>query len=257
MSKLSKESKFLDLSDYGRPIAKFLVAYLKKTALTPIHLTLIFGISGLVAVYSIFTSHYFIAGVFLIIKSIIDAMDGELARAKNTPSFTGRYLDSLFDIIINFLILFTIGFVTQTPAYLTFLAFVCVQLQGTLFNFYYVILRNNTEGGDTTSQIFETKEPISFPNERQETVKIMYNLYQFFYGAFDRIIYALDKNAPNQMIFPSWFMTLLSLYGLGFQLLLIAVLLSLGLVNYCIPFFIFYSILGIFIVGIRKIYLNE
>ena len=41
------------------------------------------------------------APFFIILKSIIDAADGELARIKKTPSYTGRYLDSIFDIILN------------------------------------------------------------------------------------------------------------------------------------------------------------
>ena len=39
--------------------------------------------------------------MFIILKSIIDAADGELARVKQTPSYAGRYLDSVFDIILN------------------------------------------------------------------------------------------------------------------------------------------------------------
>ncbi len=256
MSKLSEESKFIDLSDYGRPLAIFITQYLKKTSVTPIHLTFVFGVCGLASVICILNNSYVWAGVFLILKSIIDGMDGELSRAKKTPSYTGRYLDSIFDIIINFLVLFTIGFLTQTNIILTFLAFISVQLQGTLFNFYYVILRNKTEGGDTTSQIFETKEPVAFPNESQKMVKVMFNLYLFFYGAFDKTIYALDRNAYLQVIFPNWFMTLLSLYGLGFQLLIISVMLSFGLIAYVISFFICYNLLGIIIIGIRKYYLN-
>lgn len=257
MPKLSDESKFIDLSDYGRPLAKFIIRYLKKTTVTPIHLTLVFGVCGLISVSCILNNSFIWAGIFLILKSIIDGMDGELSRAKNTPSYTGRYLDSIFDIIINFLLLFTIGFVTHSNVLLTFLAFICIQLQGTLFNFYYVILRNKTDGGDTTSQIFETKEPIAFPNESQKIAKIMFNLYLFFYGAFDRTIYILDRNAYLRSNFPNWFMTLLSLYGLGFQLLIISIMLSLGLIFYVIPFFIWYSILGIIIIGIRKYYLNS
>ena len=256
MSKLSEESKFIDLSDYGRPLAKFFIKYLKKTRITPIHLTLIFGVCGLISIFFIFKARYVLAGIFLILKSIIDGMDGELSRAKKTPSYTGRYLDSIFDIILNFLVLFTIGFVTHTNVLLTFLAFISIQLQGTLFNFYYVIVRNKTEGGDTTSQIFETIEPIAFPNESQKMVKIMFNLYVFFYGAFDRTIYALDRNAYLQSIFPNWFLTLLSLYGLGFHLLIISILLSLGFIHFIIPFIISYSLLGIVIIGIRKYYLN-
>jgi len=48
---------------------------------------------------------------FLFFKSIIDALDGELSRVKNTPSYTGRYLDSVFDILLNFLFLLAVSHV--------------------------------------------------------------------------------------------------------------------------------------------------
>ena len=111
MSKLAAKDKFLDLSDYGRFFGKFLANSLKKTRFTPIHVTLLFGISGLIAVFCILNKNYFLAGFFILLKSGIDAADGELARLKNTPSYSGRYLDSVFDIILNFMFLMTIGIV--------------------------------------------------------------------------------------------------------------------------------------------------
>ena len=108
MSKLTFPDKFLDLSDYGRFPATIFARQLKDTRLTPIHITLLFGIVGLIAIYCILKGHYWAASVFIILKSIIDAADGELSRVKNTPSYTGRYLDSIFDIILNFLFLLTI-----------------------------------------------------------------------------------------------------------------------------------------------------
>ena len=102
MSKLLKKDKFLDLSDYGRPIGKIIANQLKNTRFTPIHVTLLFGLSGLISIVCVLENHYFWAGFFLILKSAIDAADGELARLKNTPSYVGRYLDSVFDICLNF-----------------------------------------------------------------------------------------------------------------------------------------------------------
>ena len=143
MSKLSAQDRFLDLSDYGRGFGKFLANQLKNTRFTPIHVTILFGISGLIAIYCILTNHYLLAGFFIVLKSGIDAADGELARLKNKPSYVGRYLDSVFDIILNFLFLMTICYVSKTPVWMAFLAFIGIQLQGTLYNYYYVILRNN------------------------------------------------------------------------------------------------------------------
>jgi len=104
MSKLPKEHKFIDLSDYGRPVAKIIANSLKNTNFTPIHVTIGFIISGLIAIYFILIGYYWFSAFFLILKSILDAADGELARVKNKPSYTGRYLDSVADILLNALI---------------------------------------------------------------------------------------------------------------------------------------------------------
>ena len=255
MSKLATEDKFLDLSDYGRPFATVIANQLKHTRFTPIHVTLLFGISGLIAIYCILNGYYYFAGFFIILKSIIDAADGELARIKNTPSYTGRYLDSVFDIILNFAFLMTICYVSKTTIWFTILAFIGIQLQGTLYNYYYVILRNNSIGGDTTSKIFEYKTPKAFPQESQTSVNILFYLYNFFYGVFDRTIHFLDSEAYKAKTFPNWFMTMLSIYGLGFQLLIIAIMLPLHLIDYIIPFFIIYTAFMFILIGIRRILL--
>jgi phosphatidylserine synthase len=253
MSKLAAQDKFLDLSDYGRPFGKLLANQLKNTRFTPIHVTLLFGISGLIAIYCILQGSYYLASFFIILKSMIDAADGELARLKNKPSYTGRYLDSVFDIILNFLFLMTICYVSQTSFWFTILAFIGIQLQGTLYNYYYVILRNKSVGGDTTSKIFEYKSPKALPGETQKSVDILFRIYTIVYGTFDKIIHTLDQEAYKVKTFPNWFMTVLSIYGLGFQLLIIAVMLPMDLIEYIIPFFIIYTALIFVIIGIRKV----
>lgn len=252
MSKLAEKDKFLDLSDYGRPFGKAFALQLKNTKFTPIHVTLLFGISGLIAIYCILNHYYFAAGFFLILKSIIDAADGELARIKNTPSYTGRYLDSVFDIVLNFMFLMAIYYISNTSFWLTILSFLGIQLQGTLYNYYYVILRNKSVGGDATSKIFEYKSPKALPGETQKSVDILFKIYTVFYGGFDKIIHFLDKNAYKVKTFPNWFMTSLSVFGLGFQLLIIAIMLPLNLIEFIIPFFIVFTLMIFVFIGIRK-----
>lgn len=252
MSKLAAEDKFLDLSDYGRPIAKLFANQLKNTRFTPIYVTLLFGISGLIAIYCILQNQYLLASFFIILKSIIDAADGELARIKNTPSYVGRYLDSVFDIVLNFLFFMTICYVSKTSFWMTLFAFFCIQLQGTLYNYYYVILRNKSIGGDTTSKIFEDKSPQALPGETQKSVDILYKIYTVVYGVFDKIIHVLDSDAYKVKTFPNWFMTFVSLYGLGFQLLIIAVMLTLNFIDYIVPFFVLYTLFVFVLIGIRK-----
>jgi phosphatidylglycerophosphate synthase len=252
MSKLSPKDKFLDFSDYGRPLAVIFANQLKNTRFTPVHVTLLFGISGLIGIYCILENHYFLAGFFLILKSIIDAADGELSRIKNTPSYTGRYLDSIFDIVLNFFIIMAICNMSNTTFAYSFLAWFCVQLQGTLYNYYYVILRNLSVGGDATSKIFEHKSPRAFEGESQKTVNILFAIFYVLYGTFDKIIHLLDREAYISKTFPNWFMTFVSIYGLGFQLLIIAVMLSLNLIEFIVPFFIVYSVFIFVIIGVRK-----
>lgn len=251
MSKLPKNHKFLDLSDYGRCMAQRIAHGIRNTVLSPLHITLTFIISGLLAIICMIKGFYWGAFFFLIVKSVLDAADGELARVKKTPSYTGRYLDSVADIVLNMLIFIVLGQITETDYALTALAFIGVQLQGTLYNYYYVILRNRYEG-DTTSRIFEITTPKAMPGERQRNVDILFWWYKLFYRNFDRIIYRLDPNAPVNGRLPNWLMTAVSTFGLGFQLLVIGGMLVLGLADYIIPFFIYYSIFIFIFIGIRR-----
>jgi CDP-diacylglycerol--serine O-phosphatidyltransferase len=253
MSKLPKEHQFLDLSDYGRPIARVIASSLKNTKYTPVDVTIAFVISGLIGVFCMVKGYYWAAAFFLIFKSILDAADGELARVKETPSYTGRFLDSVSDIILNFIIFMTLWQVTEASFLMAFLAFFGIQLQGTLYNYYYVILRNRFDG-DTTSRVFEDKTPIALPGEKQKNVNTLFFLYKLLYGIFDKIIYALDRNASKGKPFPNWLMTLISTFGLGFQLLLISIFLVLGFKVFIIPFFIGYSVLIFVFILIRKVF---
>jgi uncharacterized membrane protein len=62
----------------------------------------------------------------------------------------------------------------------------------------------------------------------------------------------MDKKAGNGDHFPKWFMTVVSAFGLGFQLLIISIMLSLGWAKFIIPFFIVYSVLIVIFILLRK-----
>jgi phosphatidylglycerophosphate synthase len=256
MPKIDKKQKFFDFSDYGRSPAIFVSNLIKSTPITPIHLTIVFGIIGLISAYSILIEYYIIAGLGLIIKSIVDAMDGELARIKQSPSYSGRYLDSIFDSILNLVFIMVISYESSSPIWLGIIAYLCIQLQGTLYNYYYVILRHRSTGGDTTSKIFEMKPPVAFEIESQTTVNILFRIFKILYFPFDWLIYQLDKKAYKIRQLPNWFMSMISIYGLGFQLMIMAIMLSLGWIDYIIPFFISYTSLTYIFIAIRKLTIN-
>jgi len=66
-----------------------------------------------------------------------------------------------------------------------------IQLQGILYNYYYVILRNRLNG-DTTSRVFENSTPVALKDKKQKHVNLLFNLYKILYGGFDKAIYILD-----------------------------------------------------------------
>jgi len=252
MSKLPKEHRFIDFSDYGRPLARFIANLLKNSSFTPIHVTISFIMSGLLGIFYILKGYYWYASFFLILKSVLDASDGELARIKQKPSHTGRYFDSIADIILNALILISIWLTTKTNIWVLVFSFLGLQLQGTLYNYYYAILKNKLNG-DKTSRIFENKAPLALKGEKQEHVNILFLLYKFLYGAFDKIIYNLDKDANEGNIIPKWLMTCISTFGLGFQLLIISAMMIFGLIEFILFFFIIYTIMIFIFIGIRKL----
>lgn len=251
MSKLPEDHQFLDLSDYGRPLARRIAGALKTTAITPVHVTFGFLISGVIAVGCMYYGYNWYAALFLILKSILDAADGELARIKDTPSYTGRYFDSLSDIVLNMLIFLVLWRITSADFGLSLLAFLGLELQGTLYNYYYVILRNRFHG-DVTSRIFESGSPVAMLGERQRNVDMLFWWYKILYGSFDHVIYKLDSEAANDRYLPNWLMTAVSIFGLGFQLLIISLMLVLGWADYIIPFFIVYSVFILLFIAIRK-----
>ena len=254
MSKLSSENKFLDLSDYGRPLAKVIAKGCSNTTISAIQVTWMFVVCAFISIYFIIQEKYLLAGIFLILKSVLDAADGELARMKSKPSYVGRYFDSIADFLINLVLFLTIAHVTTRSYIIALIAFAACQLQGTLYNYYYVILRNRTFKSDKTSRVFENTFPVAFPGESQKVVTVLFIIYKIFYGPFDWIIYTLERSASKVKLMPKWFMTLLSIYGLGFQLLLIALFFSLNMKEFILLFFIVYSFFIPLFIGIRKIF---
>jgi hypothetical protein len=252
MKKLGAQYRFIDLSDYARPLSDRIARSLQNTRITAIHLTLLFGVAGLMALYAILEGHFKTALLLLLIKSVIDGADGALARLKNQPSYTGRYLDSVFDILLNVILLGGIWYISTVSWWWWMAAFFALQLQGTLYNYYYVILRNRLSGGDNTSKVFEYKRPDALPGESQWAVNIMYYLYQICYGLFDRIIHALDPRAYQEALPHPYLMTLVSIYGLGFQLLALGLALIWVPIAYILPGIVLFTLLLPLIIVLRK-----
>jgi phosphatidylglycerophosphate synthase len=90
-----------------RPLAGVLVRLLYRTPVTPNQVTLTAIFFGILSAVCYFSGSPFltaIAGVLLTSKDLLDSADGQLARAKQMYSRTGRFLDSIGDLLVNFLV---------------------------------------------------------------------------------------------------------------------------------------------------------
>jgi phosphatidylglycerophosphate synthase len=254
MTKLPKNKKFIDFSDYARPFALALVKLLMPTKIGAYSITFAFLIVGLIASYLIFIDKYLIlAAILILVKSMLDAADGEIARQRNEPSMVGRYLDSIFDFVVNFFLFLSIALVFNQSIWIMLVALLFFQLQGSIFNYYYLVKRYQADG-DKTSRIFESEEPKPFTRDNPVLLKFLHKFYLIIYGWQDSLIHKLDRNVIYGKELPAWFLTLVSILGLGFQLLIIAIFLLLNIHQYTFVFFILpYTFLTILLILIRKV----
>ena len=123
MSKLPKKHQFLDLSDYGRSLGHFIATKLQNTSLTPVHVTTMFIISGFIAIGLLLKGYLITSAFLLLLKSILDAADGDLARLKKKPSYVGRYYDSIADLVLNFCFLLSLWYITDISIIYMIIAF--------------------------------------------------------------------------------------------------------------------------------------
>ena len=218
MNKVPRRAAFLDLSDYARPLARPVVRWLTPTRVRAWHVTLAYTLVGGMAVLLIASGdllHRRLGALLLPVKSWMDAVDGSLARAQRRPSRVGRFLDSLADFVLNLLLIAVLG--RETPG-LAFLAFLSMTLQGTLFHRGYVLYRHAV-GGDRTALPDERREE-RYPWDSPGVLRVLQGMYRICYGWQDRLMAMLDRafcpDTPPPS--PRW-MTLVSVHGLGFQLL--------------------------------------
>jgi phosphatidylglycerophosphate synthase len=258
MSKLPVGKTFFDFSDYSRFPAVIVAKLLKDTRISSIAVTWLFTIIGLFAAFLIYNYlNLLLAATLLIIKSFLDAVDGELARIRSRPSHIGRYLDSVNDFFINLCIFLSLSNLTGTSIYIALLSLSLYQLQGSLYNYYYVIRRYQSKG-DLTSRINESKLPTPYPWDNPKITRILHRIFLIIYRWQDWIVFRLDPRAVDTKELPNWFLTLISINGLGFQLLIIAFFLAIDFPDIIILLFLGpFTVYSLLLILIRRILINK
>ena len=234
MSKLPLGARFLDINDFWYFPNRWVVKFLYPLPITPTHITIISLIAGLVSVrfYMIDTSAGLMWGaLFLYLKIFLDNVDGNLARVRGETSRLGRFLDSLTDFMISFLVylVLTLRIVDETNNSLYWclggLAFLSCLMQCSYF-VYYLVKYTAISGTYLYNRVDEDiTEEENEAYDRGDLSMLVYFLHRahiLLYGWqdktiewFDRLSKRLGSKKPQKLSEKNWygdkvFLTLIS-----------------------------------------------
>ncbi|UQN07547.1 CDP-alcohol phosphatidyltransferase family protein [Deinococcus sp. QL22] len=84
-----------------RPVAQRLIGPFARRGVNPAHLVLFHTALGLYVAHSIRRGGRLTPALLLQVKTVLDNLDGQLARATGQTTETGRYLDTEMDLVVN------------------------------------------------------------------------------------------------------------------------------------------------------------
>lgn len=135
------------------------------------------------------------------LKNIFDTCDGTLARARNAPDRLGRFLDSVVDFIVAFLVFATMALVAYNESGSLYVfalgaAAFLASVMSTSYYVFYTIKFAEYKKVATASHSDETALPDDSAayadSRRQKAYEFVYALFRFFYGWQDRAVISLD-----------------------------------------------------------------
>jgi len=256
--KIDTNKDFLDVSSvFGNAVALLFVRIIYNTVLTPIHVTflaLVSGVAGVFFIYSDGTVNLIIGALLIQVKNIFDAADGSLARARNTPSRIGRFLDSVVDFFIGLLLFLAIGFNLSkgnTAVYLwplVTLAFLCSMIQCSYYVYYniqYLLVARQKDSASRADESFTDDDMCVYSEPyKQKILQCLQHLFLLFYGWQDKFVKLVDhaslgllkrypRVVPCNIDMVEWYdqkkiLQLNSVLGLGTQLFLMSFMVAIG-----------------------------
>ena len=209
-----------DLSDWGRPIARYFANLLKDTKISVLMVTNFHLLLSTFCAWLILQEYIVESCVLLVIKGVVDAVDGELARIRKRPSHVGRYWDTIADTIGLVLVTYAFGqYLEWGGLYISGIV-IAVLFQYSLFNHFSVKARS-VGSGDDTSRVDEKICPVAKPWEKQIHVNFLHKIYLIGFSWQDQIIDFVTGEGSEKLSFE---LTVSSMLGYGFQSIIILIL---------------------------------
>ena len=205
MNKLPLEARFFDVNDFWYFPNRWVVRFLYPLPVTPTQITITSLIAGFVSVgcYVIDSDAGLMLGAsFLYLKIFLDNVDGNLARARGEVSRLGRFLDSLTDFMVSFLVylVLTLRLVSETsnPLYwfLGGLSFLSCLIHCSYFVFYlvqYTSISGTYLSNRADEKITEEDNTVYDRGELSILVYFLQRSHVFLYGWQDKTIEYFDR----------------------------------------------------------------
>jgi archaetidylinositol phosphate synthase len=200
-----------------RPVSNLFVPLLRRAHVPPPAVVVANAAVGLVAATVLVRGELLAAALLLQLKTLLDNMDGQLARATGRVTLSGRYLDTLADLVVNAALFAALGYVTDQPllALAGFLALTLVLAM----DFNATELYREANGLATS--------PTAPSGGRVENV--LATVYAVVYGPLDRATRAFARRRfPRDASYDAFTVTVLANMGLTTQLAVLGVCLALG-----------------------------
>jgi phosphatidylglycerophosphate synthase len=200
-----------------RPAANVFVPALRRARVPPPVVVLANGAAGVLAALALARGDLVLAALLLQLKTLLDNVDGQLARATGNVTLAGRYLDTLADLAVNVALFAALAHATGQPV-LAGAAFVALTLV-LAFDFNATELHRAVRGTAPST-------PRATGTRAERALEVT---YMAFLGPLDRTARGIAaRRFPTGTSYDAFTVTVLSNMGLSTQLVLLGACLALG-----------------------------
>lgn len=170
-----------------RPLAHLVVLAALPLRIPPLSLVIANALVGLAAAVALLSGDLVTGALLLQLKTVLDNADGQLARASGRVTAAGRYLDTESDLVVNAVVLASLGWVAGTPL-LALAAFLALTLVLAV-DFNYEGLYREARGRDVPS-----------PAATGRLERALERVYGLVFAPQDRGIRAVDARRLARIV---------------------------------------------------------
>ncbi|MFN4220511.1 MAG: CDP-alcohol phosphatidyltransferase family protein [bacterium] len=193
-----------------RPLAHIILLKIKDKNISPeliviIH-TFMVILSSILIYYKNSLFLGLLATLFLQLKTILDNLDGQLARYKNKTTNLGRYLDTLMDYLGNFTIFIALGLKYNQLTFSLVSFFIFTFVLSYDFNIEKIYKGKNCKEKFPHKSTFENYNNLEYNNLEYNNLEynnleiILEKIYNFLLGYQDKLIIIIENKIYNFLL---------------------------------------------------------